>query len=119
MEILRNVLLVLHIIGFAGIVGGVLMELPKVKAGTSKINGEILHSSWLQLVTGLALVGMAYALGNGDFVNNAKIGAKLIVLVVILVLALVNKKKPSVSAGLLGTIAGLAVLNVIFAVFWH
>ena len=51
LEILRNVLLVLHIVGFAGIVGGVLMQMPKVKEGAAKINGAILHSSLLMLVT--------------------------------------------------------------------
>ena len=117
MEILRNVLLVLHIVGFAGIVGGVLMQMPKVKEGTAKINGAIMHSSWLMLATGLALVGMLYTRDLEP--NNAKIGAKTLVLVVIVVLALVNKRKPSVGAGVLGAIAGLSVLNVILAVMWH
>lgn len=116
LEILRNVLLVLHIIGFAGIVGGVLMEMPKVKAGTAKISGAVLHSSWLMLVTGIALVGMLYARDLEP--NNAKITVKLLVLVAILVLALINKKKPSVSAGVLGAIAGLSVVNVVLAVMW-
>ena len=66
MEILRNVLLVLHIAGFAGIIGGVMMQMPKVKEGAAKINGAILHGSLLMLVTGLGLVGMFYASGNGD-----------------------------------------------------
>ncbi len=117
MEILRNVLLVLHIIGFAGILAGVMMQMPKVKEGTAKINGAILHSSLLMLVTGLGLVGMMYARDLEP--NNMKIGVKTLVLVAMLVLALVNKKKQSVSAAVIGSIGGLAVLNVILAVFWH
>lgn len=116
MEILRNVLLVLHIIGFAGIVAGVMSQMPKVREGVAKINGAILHSSWLMLATGLGLVGMVYAVGGQP--NNAKIGVKLVVLVAILVVALINKRKPKVGMGVLGTIAGLAVLNVILAVMW-
>lgn len=118
MDILRDVLLILHIIGFAGIIAGVLMQLPAVKQGTAKINGAILHSSLLMLVTGLGLVGMAYARGLGEFVDNGKIGVKSAVLVVILVLAIIGKRKGSASSGLLGAIGGLAVLNVILAVVW-
>ncbi|MDI6023230.1 hypothetical protein QBL02_06695 [Leucobacter sp. UT-8R-CII-1-4] len=117
MEILRNVLVVLHIIGFAGILAGVMMQMPKVKEGAAKINGAILHSSLLMLVTGLGLVGMMYARDLEP--NNMKIGVKTLVLIVMLVLALVNKKKQSVSPAVLGSIGGLAVLNVILAVFWH
>ena len=116
MEILRNILLVLHIVGFAGILGGVLMQMPKVKEGAAKINGAILHSSWLMLVTGLGLVGMLYARDLEP--DNMKIGVKTLLLVVILVLALVNKRKERVSAGVLGTIGGLAVVNVVLAVMW-
>lgn len=118
MEILRNVLIVLHIAGFAVIIGGMMMQLPKVKEGTAKITGALLHGSLLMLVTGLGLVGMFYARGDGGDVNNAKIGVKTIVLIVMLVLALVNKKKPSVSAGVLGGIGGLAALNMVLAVMW-
>lgn len=116
MEILRNVLLVLHIAGFAGIIGGVMMQMPKVKEGAAKINGAILHGSLLMLVTGLGLVGMFYARDMEP--NNAKIGVKTLVLIVMLVLALVNKKKANVSTGTLGAIGGLALLNMVLAVMW-
>jgi len=119
MEILRNILLALHLVGFAGIIGGVMMQMPRVKEGTAKVNGAILHSSLLQLVTGLALVGMAYANGAGDMVNNAKIGVKTIVVIAIVVIAIIFKKKQSVGAGVFGAIGGLALLNMVLAVFWH
>jgi len=120
MVIVRDILLILHIIGFAGIIAGVMSQMPKVKEGAAKINGAILHSSLLMLVTGLALVGMLYARDIQP--NNMKIGIKTLVLVVILVLAIVGKvrgkKGAPVSAGVLGAIGGLAVLNVILAVAW-
>lgn len=119
MDIVRDILLILHILGFAGIIAGVLMQMPAVKDGAAQINGAILHSSILMLVTGLGLVGMAYARGFGEFVDNTKIGIKTAVLVVILVLAIVGKVKKRASAGMLGAIGGLAVLNVILAVAWN
>lgn len=117
MEIIRNILLILHIVGFAGVAGSAIAQLPKVKEGAAKISGGILHSSWLMLATGLGLVGMMYA-GDGDGPNNAKISVKTLVLVAIIVLALVNKKKQPVSGGVLGAILGLSVLNVALAVAW-
>ena len=118
MDIVRDILLILHIIGFAGIVAGVLMQIPAIKQGTAKINGAILHSSILMLVTGLGLVGMAYARGFGDNIDNVKIGVKTAVLVVILVLAIVGKVKGKASGAMLGVIGGLAVVNVVLAVIW-
>lgn len=117
MEIVRDILVVLHIIGFAGVFAGALGQLPKVKDGVARVSGGILHSSWLLLLTGIALVGMMYARDLEP--NNAKIGAKAIVLIAIIVIALVNKKKEKVSGAVLGSLLGLSVLNVIFAVLWH
>lgn len=116
MEILKGVLVVLHIIGFGVVMGGALAQLPNVKKGTAKVTGGLLHGSLLLLVTGLALVGMLYAVGGEP--NNAKIGAKTLVLLLLIVLVLVNRKKERVSGGVLGAIAGLATLNVALAVLW-
>lgn len=116
MEILRNILLILHILGFAGIVAGVFMQLPAVKQGTAKINGAILHSSILMLITGLGLVGTLYARGLEP--DNMKIGVKSAVLIVILVLAIVGKARKRAGAGLIAAIGILAVLNVVLAVVW-
>ena len=116
MEILKGVLVVLHIVGFGVVMGGALAQLPNVKSGTAKVSKGILHGSLLLLVTGLALVGMLYALGGGP--NNAKIGVKTVVLLAIIVLVLINRKKDRVSGGVLGAIAGLSVVNVCLAVLW-
>ena len=116
MEILKGVLVVLHIIGFGVVMGGALAQLPNVKLGTAKVSKGILHGSLLLLVTGLALVGMVYALGGTP--NNAKIGVKLLVLIAIIVLVIVNRKKEKISGGVLGAIAGLSAVNVALAVLW-
>ena len=69
----------------------------------------------LQLLTGVALMGLA-PLTDQDY-NDIKIGVKLLVLVVIAALVAVNlKKKPA--AWLTPVLAGLVVLNVGIAVFW-
>lgn len=118
MKIVSQVLVVLHIIGFGAVFGTALGQLMNLKSGTARVTNGMLHGALLLLVTGLALVGMMYA-GGGDGPNNAKIGAKSLVLIIILVLVLVNRKKEKVSGGMLGAIAGLSVLNVAFAVLWQ
>lgn len=117
MEIVKGILVVLHIIGFGTVFGSTLAQLPAVKHAKARVTPGILHGATLILVTGLLLVGSTYMLGGEP--NNAKIGAKLLVLIVIYVMILMNRKKESVSGGVLGAIAGLTVVNVAFAVLWH
>lgn len=116
MEILKDVLVVLHILSFGIVMGTAIAQLPAVKAGTAKVSKGMLHGSLALLVTGIALVGMIYAVGGAP--NNAKIGVKTLVLIGILVLVLVNRKKVPVSGGVLGAIAGLSAINVALAVLW-
>jgi len=116
MEILKGILVVLHILSFAVVFGTTLGQLSNLKTGTAKVTNGILHGSLGLLVTGLALVGMIYGLGGEP--NNAKIGAKTLVLVVLIALILMNRKKDTVSGGVLGAIAGLSALNVVLAVLW-
>ena len=116
MEIVKQILVVLHILSFGVVMGTAIAQLPAVKKGTAKVTNGMLHGSLALLVTGLALVGMLYALGGEP--NNAKIGAKTLVLLLLIVVVLVNRKKEPAPAGALGAIAGLAALNVAFAVIW-
>ncbi|MHA3722813.1 hypothetical protein ACXR2T_02940 [Leucobacter sp. HY1910] len=116
MEIVKGILVVLHIVGFGVVFGGALAQLPRVKEGAAKISAGMMHGAWLLLATGLLLVGMTYALGGKP--DNAKIGVKLIVLLAIIVLVLINRKKPQVSGGIIGALAGLSAVNVAIAVLW-
>ncbi|HWH26370.1 MAG TPA: hypothetical protein VNT53_06975 [Pseudolysinimonas sp.] len=117
MEILKNVILAIHIIGVAGLLGGVIYQLPALRTGKARIVPAVLHSAWTMLVTGVILVGLQYPLGHE--VNNAKIGIKLAVLVAIIVIILVNRKREPVARWVLPTLAGLAVANVLIATVWQ
>lgn len=118
MEILYNAIVVLHFIGLASLIGGFLVQ---IRSTERVVNNAMWHGAIVQLVTGLLLVGLAYPLNADDpdwEMNNAKIAVKTVILLAILVLAAVNRKKPSITAGVWGAIGGLAILNVIIAVFW-
>ena len=118
MEILRQVLFVLHLVGLASLLGGVLVQITAFKTGTARVLPAIMHGAWLQLVSGIALVGVISA-GTDDHVDNIKISVKLAVLVAITVIALVNRKKAAAPAWVVPTIGVLTLANVVIAVFWR
>ncbi len=117
MEILKNVVLALHIIGVVALLGGVLYQIKPLRDRTARLLPAMMHGAWTMLVTGVALVGLQYPLGND--VNNTKIGVKLLVLVAIIVVALINRKKESVATWVLSTIGILTVVNVLLATVWR
>lgn len=130
MEILREILLTLHLLGMAIIVGGyfTVVRSPKVMPG-------MLHGAYLQLVTGLLLMGLA-EMGDGD-VNHMKLGIKLVVAILVTVFAFIGNKKQKAfaasapaeggagvkvanpSATMAHLVVAFAVINVIVAVFIH
>ncbi|MGI1848007.1 hypothetical protein [Rhodococcus sp. SJ] len=115
MTLAIDIFLILHFIGLAGIIGSWLAVIkePRVVVG-------MLHGAILQVVTGLALVGLNEA--DGADLNHMKIGVKLVVAVVILVLAIVGLKKerqnPGSTAALAHVVGILGILNVCLAVVW-
>jgi hypothetical protein len=79
----------------------------------------MVHGALTQVVTGLLLVGLAETVASLEKdVDNAKIGVKLVVALVVLGLTWVNRRKERIPDGLYFGIGGLAVLNVVVAVFW-
>ena len=117
MDLLRNILLILHFVGLASLLGGFLVQIKPIIAGKGTIVAAMFHGALTQLVSGLLLVGVIQ-MGSLGHIDNTKIGIKLLVLIVITVLVIVNRKKPSVSSLVLWAIGGLTLANVIIAVLW-
>ena len=112
METLRLVLLFVHILGFAALLGGLLVQLrtePKV------VNSLMRDGIGTAFVAGLLLVGVLESLGSPD---HAKIGVKFAIGLVILVLVMANMRKPSIPKGLYLGLLALTVVNIAVAVFW-
>lgn len=111
MEIVKGVLVVLHLIGWALVLGGVLtrMRKPEVPVGAW-------HGVLTALVTGVLLVGVL-EMGETD-VNHVKIAVKLVVALAVGALIWRGRKQESVTTGYLGAIAGLTVVNIAVAVLW-
>jgi hypothetical protein len=113
MEFLREILVFLHFVGLAALFGGLFVQL---KADPKVVNNAMFHGILTQLVTGLAIVGVLE--GMNEEVDNAKIGVKLVVALVIGVLVVLNRKKRALPDGLFFGLMGLTLLNIGVAVFW-
>lgn len=113
MDILYNVFVLLHLIGFAALFGGAFTQM---KGPERVVNAAMFHGALTQIISGVVLLGLQ-EMGDGD-VNHAKLGVKFVILVVITVLVVVNRKKTSVPSGAFWAIFGLTLVNAALAVFW-
>lgn len=115
MEILRQVLLYLHLIGFAGLLGGAAVQ---YFSGHIRINRVMLWSSLAQIVTGLGLA--APLRGGGDAEPApAKLAVKLAIALVIGVMVFFSRNREVVNRGHFLGIIALTLANAAVSVFWH
>lgn len=113
METLRLVLLLLHILGFATLLGGMAVQLG---AGEKVVNGAMRDGAGTAFLAGLLIVGVLEA--GDEEVNHAKIAVKAVIGLVVLVLVMANLRKPRIPDGLYYGLLALTVANVAVAVFW-
>ena len=113
MDILYNVFVLLHFVGFAALFGGAFVQM---KGPQRIVNAAMFHGALTQIVTGIVLLGLL-EMGD-DPVNHMKLGIKFLVLVVITVLVIMNRKKDNVGNGAFWAIFGLTLANAAIAVFW-
>ncbi|WP_121258854.1 hypothetical protein [Nocardioides ferulae] len=113
MDTLRLILLLVHLLGFAALLGGLLTQ---VRLPEKVVNPMMRDGAGTAFLAGLALVGVLEA-GDGE-VNHAKVGVKLAVGLVILVLVMANTRKERIPQGLWAGLLLLTVANVAVALFW-
>jgi hypothetical protein len=113
MEILRLVLLFLHLLGFAALFGGLLVQ---VKEPTRRVNAAVRDGAGTAFLAGLFLVGVLEA--GTAAVDHTKVAVKFAIGLVILVLVMANVRKPAIPTGLYAGLVALTVLNVAVALFW-
>jgi hypothetical protein len=119
MAIVATILVILHFIGLSYLLGSFLVEIKDVIRGQGRVMRGMLDGALLQLITGIALVGIYSAgLVEGEEVNNSKVAVKLSVAIVVYVLALVFRKRVPAPSWALWAIGGLTLTNVIIAVSW-
>ncbi|QBX56207.1 hypothetical protein EXE58_12495 [Nocardioides seonyuensis] len=112
METLRLVLLFLHILGYAALLGGLLVQ---VRDPEKKVTSLMRDGAGTAFLAGLLLVGVLESLGSPD---HTKVGVKFAIGLIILVLVMANLRKPRIPDGLYFGLLALTIANIAVAVFW-
>jgi hypothetical protein len=116
MNIVYDIMVFLHIVGAAMIVGIWIGNMKKPTVHPRQFDGAA-----LQLLTGVVMMGLIPALGKD--VIYVKLGVKIAIALVVAVLAFIGsrkyKKGEPVSKGLAHSVGGLALLNVAIATLWN
>jgi hypothetical protein len=116
MAIVFGILLVIHMVGWAIVLGGTLTHLRPARIATG-----VTHGALTAVVAGILMVGLAEMTGGGlDYTAAyAWVAVKLVIGLIITGLAIYGaRREEKVTTGLVGGIAGLTVLNIAVAVLW-
>ncbi|CAI3796375.1 hypothetical protein [Pseudarthrobacter sp. MM222] len=116
MNIVYNVMVFLHIIGAAMIVGIWIGQMKKPTVHPRQFDGAA-----LQILTGVVMMGLIPALDMDA--NYFKLGIKFAIALAVAVLAFIGRRKykkdEPISKGLAHSVGGLALLNVAIATLWQ
>jgi hypothetical protein len=117
MTILFSILVFLHIVGAAMIVGYWIATMREPTVHPRQRDG-----AFLQLLTGIAMMGLLPFMPDAH-PNYPKLGIKIVIAIVVAVLAVIGARKVKngqpVSTGLAHGVGGLALLNVAIATIWQ
>ncbi|MEU4772178.1 hypothetical protein [Micromonospora sp. NPDC023644] len=113
MEALRLILRYVHLIGFALLLGGAIVQ---YVSGKLRINPPMLWGSVIMLATGF---GLSAPLRDGDEPAPAKLVTKLVLAILIFVMVFFSRKRDVVNRGHFLAIVGLTLVNAAVAVFWR
>ncbi len=111
METLRLVLLLIHILGYSALIGGLLVQ---ARTPEKVVNAAMRDGVGTAFLAGLLLVGVLEA-ADGP-VDHAKIAVKFGIGLLLLVLVMANQRKANIPTGLWAGLLLLSVANVAVAV---
>lgn len=115
MQFVYNLILILHFIGLASLLGGFLVQMSSTDKG---VNPAMLHGALTQLVTGVLMVGLVESGAVDEELSMSKIGVKLVIVLVITVLAFIGRRRQPPQVALWAIIGALTLANVVIAVLW-
>jgi hypothetical protein len=113
-EAVREVLVYLHLIGFALLLGG---SISQYLSGRLRINAAMLWGAVIQVVTGLALAA-PFGREEGEKPSPVALAVKLVVALAILAMTFFSRKREKVNRGHFLAIVGLVLVNAGVGVFW-
>lgn len=101
-----------HMLAIAGILGLLLHQWNK---SPRKLSAGVMHTAATALLAGLVMVGTYSSAKPDETLDHTKVGIKLVVVLVILVLSYMNAKKSELKKNTWLTLIGLTVLNILIA----
>ncbi|HEX6955046.1 MAG TPA: Fe-S protein [Agromyces sp.] len=117
MEILRGIVLLVHLVGFAVLFGAWVVELANGKRGITRV------MQWGLAIAAVAGLALAAPWGIEYDLNYAKIATKLVILVIIGALLGIGagrqRKSGSVPPAIFWPIGILTLANAAIAVLWR
>ncbi len=118
MEFVYNVVVLVHLVAMAAIVGGYLTV---IKA--PRITEVMVWGARIAFLAGIVLVGLGESVDSlGKDYNMGKIGVKLLVGLAVVAcaeIARAGQKRSEPVVNLVHAAGGLAIVNVIVAVLWN
>ncbi|MGQ0630838.1 MAG: hypothetical protein ACT4P1_07325 [Sporichthyaceae bacterium] len=114
MDVLRAILLVIHVVGMAALLGGFALQ---TMASDRRMVPVIFHGAGLQLLTGLLLVGVNSA--DDRDLNHTKIAVKLLIALAVVGLTHANRRKDIVAPPIFYGTFALAAANAVIAYSWN
>jgi hypothetical protein len=102
-------------LAIAGILGLLLLQWKK---SPRKLSPGVLHSAATALIAGLVLVGSYASAKPDETLDHTKVGLKLLIVLVILVISYLNLKKSELKKNIWLTLIGLTFANILIATAW-
>lgn len=113
MAVAHHLLVLLHLVAFAALLGGSLVQL---RSRDPEINAAMLHGAWVGLASGAALWVLADTFDVR--VTLTAMVVKTVVAAFVTLLVVLNRRFFSIPRGLLRLITLLVLAEATIAVFW-
>lgn len=113
MAVAQQILALVHLIGFAALLGGCLVQLrtPEPEVSTAMLWGAV-----IELVTGIALFALVEA--AAEPARTAPLVVKTVLTVLVMTLVAANRRYAAIPRGLWGLITGLSLVSAAISVLW-
>ena len=112
MNLVRQLLVLVHLLGFAGLFGGGLVQL---RIRRPEINAAMLYGSVVSLLSGIAL--WVFATSWGTHPSLVAMTVKTVLTAVATVLVVINRRYLSIPRGLLALIMIVVLATAVVTVF--
>jgi hypothetical protein len=113
MHVAHHLLVLLHLVAFAALLGGSLVQL---RSRDPEINAAMLHGAWVALASGVALWVLADTFDVR--VSLAAMVVKTVVAAFVTLLVVLNRRFFTIPRGLLRLITLLVLAEAAISVFW-